>query len=382
MSSVPIIRRRLRANPRFRLAAFDELEPVDQRSLGDLKRDPDVYGMLLPPPGSGLPAKAVSSDAALLIHTLREPRAVPHLLERLFSADAEAQVTQLVFDGVLEVESGGRFISGERAVEVHSVDVADTSCPVITALSRAAIAYGAELTRFRVPDVASRLYLFNRAPSTPALQRRFADATATLSYVIGHADYATSLGAWTLASPDPYWLRWERAGGGPSLPYKLYVSPVLDDLPKMFGLTVRRLASTGCQRFKLGCGAYGLLRPDKLVAYFETLEELHAAADSILATVRPARAHGVPFSAAIDDGGFVSWGMDPPQLWAAEGIQSWRQWVVERVAAYTVAAQVAASEDTINYVLRRIALDGVDVRTWTPGSAMWRSAAVRPEEAT
>ena len=81
----------------------------------------------------------------------------------------------------------------------------------------------------------------------------------------------------------------------------------------------------------------------------------------------------------------MSWGMDPPRFEQLLGLQSphsWRQWVAERVAVYTVAAKESDAENTTEFVLRRIAMDGVDTATWSPNLAIWRGLAGSSEGVT
>ncbi|MGZ6638571.1 MAG: hypothetical protein ACXVII_37645 [Solirubrobacteraceae bacterium] len=359
--------------------SFDELEGAEWRAFGALSEDPDLYGLLFPSPDSALPAKAMSRDAALLFHALREPAHVPRLLGSLFGTEAEAQVRQLVVDGVFEVECDGRYLSGESALQPEG-SRSDERGPYVARLSRDAIAYGARLSNLSIRDVAARLYMYNRIPSTPAVQRRFLDTAATVAYLVGDSVLAKRLDSqWISEVTEGAWLTWRSPQGGAALEYKLYVSPTLDALPDAFALTVDALAHTRCIRFKVGLTAYGLLRPDKLVAYFSTLEGVQQAAELILASAAGIPAHGVPFSAAIDADGLVSWGMDPPRL-GPQSLRSWRQWVAERIAVYIAAATETAARDTTDFVLRRLALDGVDTTTWTPDFTIWRGLGALPNE--
>ena len=133
-----------------------------------------------------------------------------------------------------------------------------------------------------------------------------------------------------------------------------------------------------CSQFKVGRTAFGLLRPDKFVAYFASLEQVREVAELIRASASGISAQGVPFTAAIDSEGLVSWGMDPPkfeQVMAWQEYQSWRQWVTERIAVYTLAAKESGADDVVDFALRRIRLDGVDSATWSPNLAIWRGSA-------
>jgi hypothetical protein len=89
-------------------------------------------------------------------------------------------------------------------------------------------------------------------------------------------------------------------------------------------------------------------------------------------------AHGVPFTAEITGNGLLSWGMDPPQserMLAWQEPESWRLWVVRRLAAAMIAAQVDArsSMPPWEFALERLRHEGVDVEGWVPSTSIWHS---------
>lgn len=374
--SVDPLRVRLRSNPLFRLVPCDLL-PVSQRAaLTPLDGDRDFFGVLLPPPESGLPAKAVSHEAALLFLTLAQPACLPHLLTNLLGAGAQQRLQQLILDQVLQIELEGQFHSGPAACGLLSSEAGRPSESRTASLSSEAIAYGAALGALPVQEVATRLYCFNAAPSTAALQRRFASDDRLRDFLGDGGDCLQVLRSKWLCEPfDDVWLMWSDGTIAPAL-YKLYVSPILADFPRVFAAAVRAFAQVGCARFKVGRGAYGVLRPDKLVAYFGDLASVRCAAGLIQDLAGDAIAQGVPFSGPIDSNGLLSWGMDPPRFaWAPAGSErlSWRRWLSERIAQYVVAAR-SCGDDVQAFVRQRIALDGVDPASWTPDLAIWRGA--------
>jgi hypothetical protein len=380
---IDFCRARLRSNPRFRLIQHDRLAPAERSEFQSLSEDPDFFGILLPPGGSKHPPKSVSRDAALLFLSLAEPACLPHLLTSLFGSDANDRLRQLVLDDVLEVEHAGGFVSGPAVLELLKDDSGTPPVSRVAQLSSDAIAYAAALELLELHQVAGRLYLFNTSPSTPALQWRFATVERQLTFVSGSGVAARQLRTqWRGEPVNDGWLAWSgQHTTGAS--YKLYVSPRLDDLPAVFAAAIESFARAGCSRFKLGLGAYGLLRPDKLVAYFAELDQVLNAAELVKRSAGGARTQGVPFSAAIDADGLVSWGMDPPrfeQVPAGREYQSWRHWLTERVAVYAMAAGQAGC-DVHAFVRQRIALDGVDPSSWNPNLAIWRGPVGTEQEA-
>jgi hypothetical protein len=125
--------------------------------------------------------------------------------------------------------------------------------------------------------------------------------------------------------------------------------------------------------FKIGKDLMGVLRSDKMIAYFSHREQAHEAADRILAQLKGCPSHGVPFTAQLGSP-LLSCGEDPPAdrdvpPWLAR--QSWRLWVTNRLAVALAQAlqqaddDPAASPEPWKFAVDRLSLEGVDTNTWT-----------------
>ena len=150
---------------------------------------------------------------------------------------------------------------------------------------------------------------------------------------------------------------------------KLYVGPRADALPSVFGTIATHLAECGATQFKVGLGTFGLLRPDKVVAYFAARDELLACGERLARGLKGVPAHGVPFTAALSGDGLLSWGVDPqrPDLAGA----SWRQWITGILAEAVAALDSERSaEDGTKAALARLASEGIDPATFAP-TARW-----------
>jgi hypothetical protein len=158
------------------------------------------------------------------------------------------------------------------------------------------------------------------------------------------------------------------------------VSPAPESLPKAFGEILAALSAARVPRLKVGADAWGVLRPDKIVAHFPDFETLAASAALLAERLAGLPVHGVPFTAEIGGGGLLSWGADP----AAKGA-SWRSWLCQRLAAALLAARAARATraDTApapppgdtepwRFAIERLRLEGVDTGTWAPGPLLWR----------
>jgi len=396
----------LRANPLYELVLYDRLSAPERAALAELALDPGFYGVLRRRDATAL--KSVDRDTALLFLTLREPGALPSYVRVQLGETAPRTVARLVADGVLEIAVGGGYLSGPAALPhlTAAVDRAGGTGGIggtgrIAALSVAALRYGQALALSDPALLAWRLYSYNRQPLTPRWQRLLPTPAALerhLGIGAGGAHRKLLDSAWLPAEMEG-WMAWwarPRAGGGgesserrPGGPtWKLYVSPRAEALAGSFGAVLEALTAARALQFKVGSDAGGLLRPDKIVAYFPSYERLAAAADSVLTRLDGAPAQGVPFTAEIGGAGLLSWGVDPPDAERSVlggGRESWRVWVAHRLAWALIAgrgniadraegADIAEGYEPWQFALERVRLEGVDTATWTPSATLWKEA--------
>ena len=375
-----------RAGRDYDLIVFDRLAPEEQVLLAELRDDPQFYGILRPREGSARTIRTVDRDTALLWLGAQAPGQLPFFVWENDANPAltERRILQLVLDGVLEIELGGEFVSGARALPILPQRDAGRSGR-LGALSRQALQYGAKLRLDEPDQLAARLYGYGTLPLSPAWSRRVTDGADVLRYLGANAGTALHrrLAAGFTRAPDDEagsWIVWSppsRSTFGPGDPtYKLYLSPTPDELPVAFPILVEVLLEQEHLQFKVGGSVMGLLRPDKLVVYLESRESLQRLAEVLADALGSMAPQGVPFSAEVAGNGLLSWGMDPPrkarQL-AWQGHDSWRLWVVRRLASALTAAQrdVADEAEICRHAVERLRLDGVDVEDWTPSCVSW-----------
>jgi hypothetical protein len=380
--------RTFRAGSAYDLVVFDRLPIEEQIVLAELRADPNTYGVFRPRAGSGRTFRAVTRDMALLWLTLREPGPLPFFVWSGEEEAAAKAISALVLDGVLEIEEAGHFVSGSAAAALL---VGTSQAPAerrLAILSQQALWYGQALRLNDPTRLALRLYNFGRQPVTPAWHRRAADEDSVLAY-LGAApgtDLARRLNThWEKGTaPEPSgWIVWSKTGkreARNSRPTcKLYLSPVASALPDVFPILVETLERRDGAHFKVGRTADGLLRPDKLVVYVDTLEALQDIAHELSKKLAGVEPHGVPFSAEIGGDGLLSWGLDPPRAQRTLSWQepeSWRLWVVQRLAAAMVAAQADERPGLPpwQFAVERLRREGVDVDRWTPSASIWNVA--------
>lgn len=390
----PITGARFRANPAYEIVLLDRLPYALREEIeGHGGKDSDTYGVLLPRLTGGLTPKTICHETALLFYSMAQPGPLPAYVHERLGAECNQAVAELVLDGVLEIaDDDGTFRSGGGAEGlVYHADALELGTGSVSDLSREALRYGQLVPVDSSARLANRLYCYNtipisprwraRLPSTDAVERFLAMETGTSLRHLLSAHWEL----FTDPAPTGGWWRWRRlmSRGGPTPSvidptYKLYVSPAPEALPQVWPTIVRLLADLGAPAFKIGQDVMGLLRPDKIVVYFASFEDLARLGRELASELADCPAQGTPFTAAIGESGLLSWGMDPP---AGNGTpqssrhQSWRSWVTQRLAVALMAARHEVHGiEPWRFALQRMALEGVDVRTWAPSPRIWTRA--------
>jgi hypothetical protein len=376
----------LRANPRYDLVLLDRLTSSERTYLGDLENNSEVFGILRPSADDGLRLRSVCRETALLFFSLREPGALPAYVKADAGNGWSDAVAQLVLDSVLQIEVYGQFVSGPEAYPWLSDDAhEDTAKGRIPKLSMDALRYAQTLDIVDAARLSARLYFYNRIPASASWHRRFPTTKAVLEYLSVDRGMTSSALERSFSrlpqstGPGSGWIMWRsRAAASPSQGplYKLYLSPDPRVVAEALRAAVEILSEFPVALLKVGRDVYGLLRPDKVVAYFKTHQEALIAARALCEALSGFPAHGVPFTAAIDASGLVSWGVDPPRseaMLAWQERESWRLWVTNRLASALVSARNARSYvvEPWRFAIERLRLAGVDPDSWTPTEILW-----------
>jgi hypothetical protein len=372
-----------RSNPNYELAPFDRLPSEQQVLLKDLTNDPDFFGILVSRTPGTQAIKSVGRDTALLLQSLVQPGALPSSVRASSDDETNQAIAQLVLDGVLEISQGEKFVSGAEAYPIIYPNTVNAEpLGVLPRLSLDALKYGQALEMDDPLSLSMRLYFYNRVPMTPEWSRRLPSENHVTDFlgISGSGKLKHAFKHWTFVEGDsPYkaWFHWySRRGRPPSavrqIGYKLYVSPHPDAMPAAMRAVVESLDDRAAYAFKVARNAVELLRPDKLVIYFWDFDGLQRAAEKIAAALSSCAVHGVPFTAALDDSGLLSWGIDPApekDALAWQGRESWRSWITNRLASALVSARNRCPADLQpwQFALERLRLANIDVDTWSPG---------------
>lgn len=363
-----------RASPSFRLGPPPDFgEATQLHGPGLPSRSAEIGGLLVASSGAGGRSVAVCANTARLVRELATPGGLPGWVPDGESVTRNALAAGLVLDGILEIETRDGFASGPAAfASVFETSVAAPACTPTSALSIAALRYATMLDLGDEFATALRLYRYNTTPISP---RARGGRVLSSSLIDAHLHGARSGGVWERLPPSPDsegWHTWVHDGGidRPAPRWKLYLSPTTAAFGGMIPAAIEVIAASGARAFKLGRGARGLARPDKMVIYFESSETMFAAAPMLVERLGRTPPQGVPFTAAVDANGLLSWGVDPAddaQRLGADGRESWRWWIVCRLAAALHASRGAAqSVPPWEFALARLGLDGINPETFAP----------------
>lgn len=365
---------RYRAAPAFRVVPLGQLPDEEARRLAPLAEDSEFGGVLVPRRGTPRLTRALSRAAADLFRS----RTRPGTIEPARAGGSDA-LARLVLDGVLEVEVDGAFATGAAAHGVYFDGLPLEGRSRLARLSLDAVRHGEALG---LPDprvLHRRLYQFHARPVSPGWRRRLGTESAVAAFLGVRRGSGRGLGH----AVERGWHYWRRSGSGAGKrapAYKLYISPAVEGLPEALAGTIDLLRrNPGPVAVKVGRDLPGLLRADKLVAYFRDRATLLEAAAALGRSLAGMPAHGVPFTADLGGDGLLSWAADPPADaavfdWVGDG--SWRAWVTARLASsLTLATSASAAVPGWLFAVDRLSLDGVDPATWEPAPAVWAAGS-------
>jgi len=357
-----------RSNPDYELDEFVRLNPALQAALVESLSD-DCFGLLRPPPDSGLDLKVVDKDTALLFYALRHPGRLPAFVTLGADEHVNALIVELVRDEVLQIAFQDEFVSGAAALDL----VGEPTEPVqepgrISRISLDALRFGQRAQGIDAPALAEQLYFFNRMPLTPRWQRCLGpknDEPALAQFLgIDSGSLAAVLRAeWQERDrPTGSWRLWslrDAADVGPRnvAGYQIYLSPTLGSIPDVLPAIVDVFVEKRVRGFRMGADLANLCRTDKIVAEVDSVEHLQEVGRALDERLDDAPAQGVPFTADLCRDGLISWGTDP-----------WRRRITRRLADALLEARDAptAGLEPWQFALQRARLDGINTDTWTP----------------
>jgi len=378
-----LLEKKFRACNLYILKEWSQLDDRQKESLAGMQDESEVYGVFEPVTTSkGLAPKVAYQKVALLYFHLQQNNKLPHYL--IFSGDQKINETiaGLLLDGIIEIEWQGEFVSGPGALAaIYNEDAVGEAqlSNHLSRLSYKAIYYAWMLNDADERSVAGSLYAFNTTPWDSSMKMRFYDKHNVKDFLFSctNGDVLNTLNEkWhATVTEKKVWLSWSRQGTenfenveSPRI-YKLYISPLIHDVPGVLARCVPVINSSDAVSFKIGNTLQELLRPDKMVVYFYSKESLFKTAAVLRELLGVDNAQGVPFSSQLDDRGLLSWAEEP----ADEGLHSfashsWRTMICDKLAAILVQAKEnkLSWSRAIAYIEATMQAKGLDIRNWEP----------------
>jgi hypothetical protein len=373
-----------RRSSHFRLLEWEQLSTEEQQVLSGLYDADDVYGLFQPCTDAvNFTPKVAYKDVALLYLHLQEAGLLPRCFRANCDATLHQTIARLVLDSVLEINCNEGFVTGSRAINTIFEEWAVEHFSPFThtaTLSLQAIAYAFLLRNLPVKELAAQLYSFHSTPWDAEAKTNFTATYTVHDYLFLQATESwrrTFEENWSFlpASPGYKWYSWTKHASTKQTSswlqdtYKLYISPSVDDLPAVFATVVPCLTKSEAYCFKVGSTVPGILRPDKMVVYFETYESLAETAATLKQSLSGFAVQGVPFTCQLDDKGLLSWGIDPPKKDVLPSVEagSWRTYLADQLSLAVVQAQTEFSDwkEALPFIRAKLQTAGIDMTNWT-----------------
>ena len=366
------------------LVEWEKLGIGEQEMLSGLYDEAEVYGVFRPVLSSAnLTLKVAYKEVALLYMHLQHSDTLPRYILTFSDGKSCETIAQLVLDGILEIEYEGKFVSGAAALKAlygEMLSDGPATSGRLAVLSMEGIRYALHLRDLDMRSLSNRLYTFNTIPWDVQARSKFLSHHSVKVFLFPAAQSETNMllnKHWQPndSSEEKYWFSWWKRGESQGqvtandLPtYKLYISPVISDLPRLLNPVIKVLSSSKAFSFKIGATLQGLLRPDKMVAYFNNWLEMGQAAAAMSAELNGFTPHGVPFTAQIDETGILSWGVDPAETDVLSAIEagSWRMRVTDHLALAIISAQTDQldTKQALQFIRAKLYAAGINTEAW------------------
>ncbi|MFF2287221.1 hypothetical protein [Peribacillus butanolivorans] len=378
-----------RSNPNYGVAMLEQLPPQIKQLFPHLENEQNHYAILYPLNSFQLDLKSICKNTELLFYSLQQPSILPSSLKLMFGDNLPESIAKMVLDGILEIQNNGSFISGTAAYPLLYESIFEEEMDsLIPRLSIDALKYADSLEGADYNTLISRMYFYNRIPNSPEWKKIYPSSDSvlkTLGLEEGESFQSRFDQKWSYHKQKPIqsgWLSFSAKKKQASQTknqskFKLYISPFPEPrlIQEVFQATTDVLGDMDVQNFKIGQDVIGLLRPDKMVAYFSNFEDCEEAALRIRQKINGTPAHGVPFTADFSNDGLLSWGMDPPTNTLQWGRSSWRLWIVSQLATSLLETKLyrATNVKPWKYALERLQTIGIDPSTWVPPHHLFTS---------
>ncbi len=375
-----LINEEFRPGSLYKLAEWNNTNEFVKKLLTDLHNDPGLYGVFIPQKNlPGLTVKVAEKEIAMLYFHLQHSERLPHYFISSNTEKKNETLARLVLDGILEIKWKGKFVCNTEATSAVLGDYVfdDTAIPsFLSSVSIEAIHYVWQLPQQDLKSLAARLYSYNTLPWDAAMHDDFSAKHTVKEFLFGKNDavlekYLDKDWVPVSSSANAGWLSWARPAKYNSYftqTHKLFISPLIDDMPAAVAKAIPVINASDAINFKTGSHINGLLRPDKMVVYFTGEEPLLRTAALLEKELQGCRVQGVPFSLQLDSEGLLSYGVDPPAEEVLDAIEggSWRTTITDKlaVAILHTKRERLSWQDSFAFIKAFLISDGIDPNRW------------------
>jgi hypothetical protein len=354
----------LRANPLYRVEFLDQAPPDRQ----------DCVATAICEGGGDRTSRYLTLDEVVLLSALQTANSLFDSLRKNI-VNLDRVLATLVLDELIELHNGTDFVNGIAAFNRNNGSSVAPNGAIVSRCSELGLIYALVLRHLPVKELAVRLYSFNSLPSTSLSNRPDSKVFQTLTGV-DISEPAPRVGGknW-MVSRKPGWLFFRR-GDVRKKPFKVYLCPRPEEAARVLPGFAAALAEFRDAVFKIAYPAQALIRPDKIVAYLSSFDDLQKFLSGLVRAMPSVSTQSVPFSAPVDDNGLFSWAVDPPGF-INRHISSWRSWITREMAASASAIpQHLSEEQAAAHLKTSLVLKEIDCQSWLPRqellSNQWR----------
>jgi hypothetical protein len=367
----------------YSLSEWNTLSQIQKELLSGLNDETAIYGIFEPAAdSSALTVKVAYREVAMLFLHFQHFNLLPHYFIISATQHSYQILTRLILDEIIQVEWKGIYVSGAAALPaIYGQQFLEEGYipNYLSDLSLKAIYYAWTLEETDLRSIAGRLYTYNTIPWDASMKNAFENTQDVYTFLfskMGKSSREKMQQQWYTVPGNEKggWLSWRKnsrenvLNASSEQTYKLFISPLIHDVPEVFRHFVSSISDSEAFSFKAGGSLQGLLRPDKIVAYFYSQEALFKTAGLLQEKLEGFQPHGVPFSAQLDQKGILSHGTDPPEadvLLSTEG-GSWRSFITDQLALAILQAKKSLLNwpQTMSLIRARLLTAGIDSYCW------------------
>ena len=369
-----------RAGQHCQLMEWQQLPQQTKELLSALQNDTEIYGVFMPKQQQGATLKVAYRETAMLYLHLQQAETLPHYFTVAPAQQKNETIARLILDGIIEIKWEGKFVSDTAATAaIFGGFVFDETAPPnhLSALSMQAIHHVWQLPYNDVPTIAAKLYAFNTVLWDAGMKETFMQKNSIKQFLFPGIDIAA--GEWpgngwmfSAGSEKKGWLSWMRPikqEDDFTRTYKLYISPLMEDMPAVIEKAIPVINTSKAISFKTGSNLHGQLRPDKMIVYFTNMKDLMETFQLFKKELHGFAVQGVPFTSQLDDTGLLSYGIDPPAEEVLEQTEggSWRTTVTDRLAVCMAQTKRDGLnwQQSLAFIKAGLLTDSIDPIKWT-----------------